>query len=136
MEGTESASCAGDGETEEKSGGVRVIYYYHDERIPLYLLTLFGKNEQANLSKSDRHFLAQLVDVLVTSARNSMTKAFESIKQGLRKRSHTSGRQLLSGRTALQRLMLRRYAAVWVLRRWNLLPNSVSALAPCGTGNG
>ena len=26
-----------------KSGGVRVIYYYHDERIPLYLLTMFGK---------------------------------------------------------------------------------------------
>lgn len=51
-----------------KSGGVRVVYYYHDERIPLYLLTLFGKNEQANLSKSDRNFLAQLVDVLVTSA--------------------------------------------------------------------
>lgn len=51
-----------------KSGGVRVIYYYHDERIPLYLLTLFGKNEQANLSKADRNFLAQLVDVLVTSA--------------------------------------------------------------------
>jgi mRNA-degrading endonuclease RelE of RelBE toxin-antitoxin system len=68
MEGTESASCAGDGGNRGKSGGVRVIYYYHDERIPLYLLTLFGKNEQANLSKSDRHFLAQLVDVLVTSA--------------------------------------------------------------------
>jgi hypothetical protein len=51
-----------------KSGGVRVIYYYHDERIPLYLLTLFGKNEQANLSKSDRNLLAQLVDALVTSA--------------------------------------------------------------------
>ena len=26
-----------------KSGGVRVIYYCHDERIPLYLLTVFGK---------------------------------------------------------------------------------------------
>lgn len=51
-----------------KSGGVRVIYYYHDERIPLYLLTLFGKNEQANLSKADRNELARLVDVLVLAA--------------------------------------------------------------------
>lgn len=51
-----------------KSGGVRVIYYYHDERIPLYLLTLFGKNERANLSKAERNELAKLVDVLVTAA--------------------------------------------------------------------
>lgn len=51
-----------------KSGGVRVIYYYHDERIPLYLLTLFGKNERANLSKAERNELAKLVDVLVTTA--------------------------------------------------------------------
>jgi len=51
-----------------KSGGVRVIYYYHDERIPLYLLTLFGKNEQANLSKADRNELAKLVNILVLAA--------------------------------------------------------------------
>ncbi|MAF16002.1 MAG: addiction module toxin RelE [Marinomonas sp.] len=51
-----------------KSAGVRVIYYYHDERIPLYLLTMFGKNERANLSKSDRNALAKLVEVLVSKA--------------------------------------------------------------------
>ena len=51
-----------------KSAGVRVIYYYHDERIPLYLLTMFGKNEQANLSKSDRNALAKLVEILVSKA--------------------------------------------------------------------
>ncbi len=48
--------------------GVRGIYYYHDERILLYLLTLFGKNEQANLSKAERNNLASLVDLLVRSA--------------------------------------------------------------------
>ena len=26
-----------------KSGGVRVIYYYHNGTMPLFLLTLFGK---------------------------------------------------------------------------------------------
>ena len=51
-----------------KSGGVRVIYYYHDERIPLYLLTLFGKNEKTNLSKAERNDLAGLVDLLVAAA--------------------------------------------------------------------
>jgi mRNA-degrading endonuclease RelE of RelBE toxin-antitoxin system len=51
-----------------KSGGVRVIYYYHDERIPLYLLTVFGKNERANLSKADRNSLAGLVSILVATA--------------------------------------------------------------------
>jgi len=51
-----------------KSGGVRIIYYYHDERIPLYLLTVFGKNERANLSKAERNDLAKLVDLLVKIA--------------------------------------------------------------------
>lgn len=55
-----------------KSGGVRVVYYYHDERIPLYVLTVFGKGEQANLSKADRNELARFVDILVkTSLRKS-----------------------------------------------------------------
>lgn len=48
-----------------KSGGVRVIYYFHDESIPLYLLTLFAKNERANLSKAERNELADLVGLLV-----------------------------------------------------------------------
>lgn len=48
-----------------KSGGVRVIYYFHSEAMPLYLLTLFAKNERANLSKAERNNLAELVDILV-----------------------------------------------------------------------
>lgn len=51
-----------------KSGGVRVIYYFHDERLPLYLLTLFAKNEQANLTAQECNTLAKLVDVLVSTA--------------------------------------------------------------------
>jgi hypothetical protein len=48
-----------------KSGGVRVVYYFHSEAMPLYLLTMFAKNERANLSKGERNQLAGLVDVLV-----------------------------------------------------------------------
>ncbi|WP_265306516.1 type II toxin-antitoxin system RelE/ParE family toxin [Verminephrobacter eiseniae] len=40
-----------------KSGGVRVIYYYHDDLMPLYLLTLFAKGDKANLTKAERNDL-------------------------------------------------------------------------------
>ena len=48
-----------------RSGGVRVIYYFHNESMPLYLLTLFAKNERANISKAERNELAGLVELLV-----------------------------------------------------------------------
>jgi hypothetical protein len=48
-----------------KSGGVRVIYYFHDETMPLYLLAVFGKNEKANLSRQERNDLAKAVKELV-----------------------------------------------------------------------
>ena len=48
-----------------KSGGVRVIYYLHSEAMPVYLLTLFAKNERANLSKAQRNALADMVELLV-----------------------------------------------------------------------
>lgn len=47
-----------------KSGGVRVVYYFHSDDMPLYLLTVFAKNERANLSKGERNELAGLVDLL------------------------------------------------------------------------
>lgn len=48
-----------------KSGGVRVIYYFRSDSMPLYLLTLFAKNERANLSKAQRNELSELVNFLV-----------------------------------------------------------------------
>jgi hypothetical protein len=50
-----------------KSGGVRVIYYYHSGAMPLYLLTLFAENERANLTQAERNELAALVDELVSA---------------------------------------------------------------------
>jgi hypothetical protein len=35
-----------------KSGGVRVIYYFHSDAMPLYLLTMFGKGERAQYQQS------------------------------------------------------------------------------------
>ena len=48
-----------------KSAGVRVIYYFHSERMPLYLLTLFGKNDQSDLSAAERNELGALVELLI-----------------------------------------------------------------------
>lgn len=48
-----------------KSGGVRVIYYFHDDLMPLYLLTLFAKGDKVNLTKGERNELAVLVEALV-----------------------------------------------------------------------
>ncbi len=52
-----------------KSGGIRVVYYFHNELMPLYLLAAFGKNEKANLSDKERHSLAKGVKELVASWR-------------------------------------------------------------------
>jgi hypothetical protein len=48
-----------------KSGGVRVIYYFYDDQMPLYLLTLFAKGDKSNLTKAERNELAGLVELLV-----------------------------------------------------------------------
>lgn len=42
-----------------------MIYYFHDEGIPLYLLAAFGKNEKANISAEERNLLAKSVKELV-----------------------------------------------------------------------
>jgi len=49
-----------------KSGGVRVIYYFHSDMMPLYLLTVFGKNEKANISMKEKQVLSKLVKELVS----------------------------------------------------------------------
>jgi hypothetical protein len=48
-----------------KRGGVRVMYYFHNFDMPLYLLTLFGKNEKANLSRAEKNILSKAVKRLV-----------------------------------------------------------------------
>jgi len=48
-----------------KRGGARVIYYYHSERLPVFLLAAYAKNEKANLTKAERNAMRRLVPVLV-----------------------------------------------------------------------
>jgi hypothetical protein len=44
-----------------KSGGVRVIYYFHNAEKPIFLLEIFGKSEKANLTSAERNRLAKIV---------------------------------------------------------------------------
>ncbi len=48
-----------------KSGGIRVIYYFHSEMMPLYLLAAFGKNEKANITAKEKNLLSKAVKELV-----------------------------------------------------------------------
>jgi hypothetical protein len=48
-----------------KRRGARVIYYYHSERLPVFLLTAYPKNRKANLSKAERNAMKRLVAILV-----------------------------------------------------------------------
>ncbi len=57
-----------------KSGGVRVIYYYHDDLLPLFLLSVFAKNEKANLTQGERNEMKKLLPRLVEGYRKGMTK--------------------------------------------------------------
>ncbi len=43
-----------------KSGGARIVYFYHNDRIPVFLLTLFAKKEKENLTKAEVNQLKSL----------------------------------------------------------------------------
>ena len=47
-----------------KSGGARIIYFYHNDSIPLFMLSIFGKASKENLSQKERNDLAKLTRIL------------------------------------------------------------------------
>jgi len=42
-----------------------VIYYFHSEQLPVFLLAAYGKNEKANLSEAERNAMAKLIPIWV-----------------------------------------------------------------------
>jgi len=50
-----------------KSGGARVVYYFRNADMPIYMLAVFAKNEKDNLSNSDRNHLKKFVEATVTN---------------------------------------------------------------------
>lgn len=47
-----------------KSGGYRVLHFYRAPDMPLFLLTVFAKNEKANISRSEKADLVKLCDLI------------------------------------------------------------------------
>jgi hypothetical protein len=48
-----------------KSGGMRMIYYYHNQTMPILLLAGFAKNEMENIGKAARNEYKKLIPLLV-----------------------------------------------------------------------
>jgi len=43
-----------------KRGGVRVVYLYGGEEMPIFLITVYAKSEKGNLSKAEQNALATM----------------------------------------------------------------------------
>lgn len=57
-----------------KSGGVRVITFYSGPPVPVFLLTVFGKGQQVDLSKAERNELRKVLGELVTEYRKGVRR--------------------------------------------------------------
>ena len=52
-----------------KSGDARIIYLFSGEDLPVFILTVFVKNEKADLSPRERNALAKMVAGMIESFR-------------------------------------------------------------------
>lgn len=52
-----------------KRGGVRVIYYFHSEVIPVFMLDIYAKNVKENLTMGERNAMKKRVPLLVETYR-------------------------------------------------------------------
>jgi hypothetical protein len=52
-----------------KSGGFRVITYYHSPSLPVFLITVFAKNQRSDLSKAEANVLGNMVKSMAENYR-------------------------------------------------------------------
>lgn len=52
-----------------KRGGARVIYYFRDLNMPVFMLAVYAKGEKVNLTAREREQMHKLVDHLVNQYR-------------------------------------------------------------------
>lgn len=48
-----------------KRGGARVIYFFHDVEMPLYLFTAYAKNEREDLEQSEIKSYTKLSEIMI-----------------------------------------------------------------------
>jgi mRNA-degrading endonuclease RelE of RelBE toxin-antitoxin system len=68
--GVRKIRWTGDGH-QGKRGGVRVIYYYYDQSVPIFLLTVYGKNKKDNLTQDEKHILKTIIGKIVSAYKGS-----------------------------------------------------------------
>lgn len=60
-----------------KRGGYRVITFFTGPDMPVFLITVFGKGETANLTNAERNELAKLSKALVAEYRKRIMRTKE-----------------------------------------------------------
>jgi hypothetical protein len=50
-----------------KRGGARVIYYFRDLNVPVYLLAAYAKGEKLNLTAGEKKAMSWMVDQIVSA---------------------------------------------------------------------
>jgi hypothetical protein len=50
-----------------KGGHVRVVYYFRDLNIPVYMLAIYERGERLNLTSADKRIIRALVEEVVAS---------------------------------------------------------------------
>src|SRR5690349_10933366 len=48
-----------------KRGGARIIYYFHDENIPIFLFTAYKKNQKDDLTTTEKTILRKIIKLIV-----------------------------------------------------------------------
>jgi hypothetical protein len=49
---------------EGKSGGYRIVSFYHSKSVPVFLVTVFEKSQKDNLTQAERNGLAKVADAI------------------------------------------------------------------------
>ena len=57
-----------------RRGGARVIYFFHDLEMPLFLLDAYAKNEKTDLSETERHRLYYLTRQIVEAQKRRRSR--------------------------------------------------------------
>lgn len=48
-----------------KRGGSRIIYYYHNQNMPIFLFTAYGKSQKENITEHEKSILKMIIKSIV-----------------------------------------------------------------------
>jgi putative transcriptional regulator len=83
-----------------------VIYYFHGQQLPVFLLAAYGKNEKGNLTKDERNAIAKLIPILVAEYKGRVREETMKNKKkvvnvatsaGARRKRSTVGKRIVEG---------------------------------------